>query len=530
MALRVLHLGRDGVERPQLNGRRKDRAGPVADDSALRGDGEVAMDLVGRPAQKVAPSDGLPVRKPRREQKRRDGEEREEDAKTRVRDRRRHPSPPRTSSLGARSPPTPRSLTRCRDGLRWDDADCRGAGEAEPLRFRFDPSRRVGTGALDDEKGVLPAELVALRQKALRLISRGRYRRRLRQVEKREKKARDDHTAREKERTDLPARAADPCGLARRLPMWRDGVPVGTVLHAPRLRRAHGLREGQERRSAARRAALRARGLRSTSAEAARSGRRVRARKPARCPQTQVGRWGGQMQSRDSRAKNCLPIRSSREWNEITTIRPPGRRTRMAAASPCSRFASSSLTAMRSAWKTRVAGSMPRGLRVFTPATKRPRSSAAPNGILTRRRTIAPATRAASGSSPYSAKTRRRSFSAQLFTTSAAVARRSGSARMSNGPVERKLKPRSSSASWMDERPRSRRTPSTGTKLCSPARSSRTAKFPRTRTARSPKRASSRAALASAAGSRSSPRSRPFRAPASRMAAAWPPPPTVPSR
>ena len=44
------------------------------------------------------------------------------------------------------------------------------------------------------------------------------------------------------------------------------------------------------------------------------------------------------MQSRDSRAKNCLTIRSSSEWNEITTIRPPGRRTRMAAASACSRL------------------------------------------------------------------------------------------------------------------------------------------------------------------------------------------------
>jgi len=96
--------------------------------------------------------------------------------------------------------------------------------------------------------------------------------------------------------------------------------------------------------------------------------------------------------------------------------------------------------------------------------------------------------------------------------------------------VDRKLKPRSSSASWMDERPRSRRTPSTGANPCSPARSSRTAKFPLTRTARSPKRASSRAAMTSAAGSRSSPRSLPSGALASRMAAACPPPPTVPSR
>src|SRR5207237_923640 len=185
-------------------------------------------------------------------------------------------------------------------------------------------------------------------RESLRLISRGRGRRRTREVEKHEKKAGDDHAAREKERTDLPARAAEPGGLARRRPTVRDGLPVGTVLHAPRLRRAHGLREAQGRRSAARRAALRARGLRAA----------------------------------------------------------------------------------------RAGGSMPRGLRVLTPATKRPRSSAASNGALTRRRTIAPATRAASGSSPYSAKTRRRSFSAQLFTMSAALMRPSGSARMSSGPRE----------------------------------------------------------------------------------------------
>src|SRR5207247_8159464 len=310
------------------------------------------------------------------------------------------------------------------DLQRRYDPDCGRPDQTEPLRGGLDPRGRVEPRALDLKERVLSSDFVALRRKTLGFIARRRNRRGLGEIEEDEEKPRDDHAAHEEERADLPARASSDRTAIRGTAV--DGLPKGTVLHAPHMRRAHGLRECQGRRSATRRAALRARGLRPTSAEAARSGRRVTTRKPARCPQTQVGRWGGQMQSRDSRAKNCLTIRSSSEWNEITTIRPPGRRTRMAAASPCSRFASSSLTAMRRAWKTRVAGSMPRGLRVFTPATKRPRSSAAPNGVLTRRRTIAPATRAASGSSPYSAKTRRRSFSAQLFTSSAAVVRRSG--------------------------------------------------------------------------------------------------------
>src|SRR5712692_4949890 len=125
---------------------------------------------------------------------------------------------------------------------------------------------------------------------------------------------------------------------------------------------------------------------------------------------------------------------------------------------------------------------------------------------------------------------RRRSRSFQLFTTSAAVAARSGSARMSSGPAERKLKPRSSSASWIDETPRSRRTPSNGARPCSRATTSQSAKLARTSGARSPKRARTRRASASASGSTSSPRRRPDGAVRSRIASACPPAPTVPSR
>ena len=55
-------------------------------------------------------------------------------------------------------------------------------------------------------------------------------------------------------------------------------------------------------------------------------------------------------------AKNCLTMRSSSEWKVTTARRPPGLRSRSAAARPRTSSPSSSLTAMRRAWKARVAG------------------------------------------------------------------------------------------------------------------------------------------------------------------------------
>ena len=49
-------------------------------------------------------------------------------------------------------------------------------------------------------------------------------------------------------------------------------------------------------------------------------------------------------------------MRSSSEWNDTTTRRPPGLRMRSAAASAATSSPSSSLTKMRSAWNVRVAG------------------------------------------------------------------------------------------------------------------------------------------------------------------------------
>ena len=54
--------------------------------------------------------------------------------------------------------------------------------------------------------------------------------------------------------------------------------------------------------------------------------------------------------------KVCFTIRSSSEWNDITTTTPPGRRHLIAAISPSLRALSSSFTAILRAWKVRVAG------------------------------------------------------------------------------------------------------------------------------------------------------------------------------
>src|SRR6516164_9009602 len=111
--------------------------------------------------------------------------------------------------------------------------------------------------------------------------------------------------------------------------------------------------------SATRRRAERARGLAATSASDGTTGRRVRSRQVAACGARRGGAWRDGAGVRPERARtNSLTARSSSEWNDTTARRPPGARTCSAAARPRSSSPSSSLTAMRSAWKTRVAGSL----------------------------------------------------------------------------------------------------------------------------------------------------------------------------
>src|SRR3989339_796560 len=53
--------------------------------------------------------------------------------------------------------------------------------------------------------------------------------------------------------------------------------------------------------------------------------------------------------------KKFLTILSSKEWNEITAIRPPGSKNLQALSIPSFKDSNSSLTAMRRAWKVLVA-------------------------------------------------------------------------------------------------------------------------------------------------------------------------------
>src|SRR5438445_340191 len=84
-------------------------------------------------------------------------------------------------------------------------------------------------------------------------------------------------------------------------------------------------------------------------------GLRVTTRTERSCPQIQTGAWGGQIQSVASTLKRFFAILSSREWKETTPTRPPLASTWMAAFNPFSIASSSRLTAMRNAWKVRVA-------------------------------------------------------------------------------------------------------------------------------------------------------------------------------
>src|SRR4030081_1389843 len=128
--------------------------------------------------------------------------------------------------------------------------------------------------------------------------------------------------------------------------------------------------------SAIRNFADRARGCSRTAASEGVIGLRVTTRTERRCPQMQTGAWGGQIQSVASTLNRFFAILSSREWKETTPTRPPLASTSMAAFTPFSIASSSRLTAIRNAWKVRVATWMSRGqaARGMAPATTSTRS------------------------------------------------------------------------------------------------------------------------------------------------------------
>src|SRR5882757_2938466 len=102
-------------------------------------------------------------------------------------------------------------------------------------------------------------------------------------------------------------------------------------------------------RSAARSFADRARGLAAVSASPGTTGRLVRIWKLGAACATS-GRCRDPPDALPRAARKFLTMRSSSEWNETTTSRPPGLSTRSAAESPASNSPSSSFTNSRKAW------------------------------------------------------------------------------------------------------------------------------------------------------------------------------------
>ena len=94
-------------------------------------------------------------------------------------------------------------------------------------------------------------------------------------------------------------------------------------------------------------------------------------------------------------------MRSSRLWNVTTASAPPGASARSAAARPSASSPSSALTAMRIAWKLRVAGwiwpGFGRGRQALTTSASR---SVVSIGAVSRARTMARAMRRDARSSP----------------------------------------------------------------------------------------------------------------------------------
>ena len=114
-------------------------------------------------------------------------------------------------------------------------------------------------------------------------------------------------------------------------------------------------------------------------------------------------------------------MRSSSEWNDTATSRPPGLSMRSAAASARTSSPSSSLTKMRSAWNVRVAGWMSPGRERTTEATISASARVVRIGAASRALTMARATAREWRSSPSMKMMLARSRSLAACTTSAAL-------------------------------------------------------------------------------------------------------------
>src|SRR5690606_13797374 len=151
--------------------------------------------------------------------------------------------------------------------------------------------------------------------------------------------------------------------------------------------------------SATRSTALRARGLRASSASPALVAPPMARSVGVNATASGRRRLAGGALARA--AMNCLVIRSSSEWKLITASRPPAFSRATAASRPASRSSSSRLMKIRIAWKLRVAGwilSLPRGI---TDAISSASCAVRVIGSRARAATIARAIRRDCRSSPY---------------------------------------------------------------------------------------------------------------------------------
>ena len=106
---------------------------------------------------------------------------------------------------------------------------------------------------------------------------------------------------------------------------------------------------------------------------------------PGLPPHTHTGNSGGQVQAVAHWRNRCLTSLSSREWNVMTHMRPPGFSAANSTSSPSLSASSSPFTAMRSAWKVRRAGFCPCGAPRAAAPRRRP-APAAPSFQWVRRR------------------------------------------------------------------------------------------------------------------------------------------------
>src|SRR3954470_11180046 len=245
---------------------------------------------------------------------------------------------PRSSAMGSPDAVENRTLPRRDDGFFGRrrgrhplDHDClcaRRRDEVEPFRQARDAPGRAQGGDLQAQVAV---DLLLLRPLLLHLLNLVAVAQQLEVLPRREQQDHDQDPADRERAPDL--------ALTLIVHLANDQVVAYVFLdRVLEVDRTHASL------SIARSLALRARGLRATSASAGVTGLRVSTRRAV---------------SPAASARNvCLTTRSSSEWKVMTASRAPARSRCDASTRKASRPSSSRLTQIRSAWKVRVAGSM----------------------------------------------------------------------------------------------------------------------------------------------------------------------------